>query len=139
MNPENSTSDNTDYSALIDEYTDDVNDEAVDALEAVHKTVDQAGEAFDESADVGEEVYEILMNVNAGDRMAAVQAALGLLDDQTGKEAREAKDAIEAVGAHAQTALTEVRDLADVLAGGAQEISDGIARIELPIEHLQRK
>lgn len=132
-----STTDSTDYEALINQYATEASDETTQAVEAIEAAVHEATEAGDEAADVGREVWDILGELSAGDRMAAAQAAMDLFDDQTGTEVEQAVDALRETLDAGRVVIEQVMDIADVFADAEAELQDDIASIDLPLEYFQ--
>lgn len=132
-----STSSDNDIAALVNQYATEASDEAIQAVEAIEATVHEAADAADEVADVGGEVMDIVNELSAGDRMAAVNAAMDLFDNETGAEVEEAVDALTATADAGRAALEEVVDVAGVFADAEAAIEDDIAQIELPLEFFK--
>lgn len=108
----------------VDQYTDDLTNETTEAVQQIARTVDQAAQAADQALDLGDEVTNALDALSRGNRAAAIDAALSLLDDESGAEAREAVAALKATKHELERSWNELEDVADLLADAVSNVED---------------
>lgn len=116
----------------FDEYSEELSNESVEALESIQGTVQEAQEGSEEVADVFYEVDDILYSLTAGKRVEAAQTVVDAFDDETGKEIQEAVSASKGVLKSAEASLDEVRDVAEVLNDGLHEVDEELEKLGVP-------
>lgn len=119
-------SDTTDSTAQFDQFVQNLSDEAVEAVEQISQTIEKAATAADEVTDVAGPVVEALSDLSKGDRAGAVNAVLGLFDDQTRNEIAEARAACLAFLASGKESAAEVDDVVDMVAQQAAEVAEAL-------------
>lgn len=128
--------DDSDIADAVDKRTDKAKTEVHEAVVSILGTVDAAATAADEGMDVALETKTVLRHLSAGKRMAAAEAAIEVLDDDTRAEADEALAAVRDVQHEADAAFGELVDVADVISDAAVDLSDGMMRVDLPLGDL---
>lgn len=130
----NMATDKADIESSVDQYTDDLSSDVVDAVQSIESIVDHAADAAQPMKELAMDVYSAFYQLEAGNRALAAEAIMELFDSDSREAAEEAINIAMDVQNELQEVYKEIADVGATIDAAVDEVTDGDIRLEFPAD-----